>query len=97
MPAEGTAVVAMEKSAALEEVRERPEEATATERAPSRAAAAGWTCAIRSESGARGSSPSASFKDFLATPVTVPVAMNASNERGGRHCNDFARMSAGAR
>ena len=54
-------------------------------------------CAIRPESGARGSSQSASSKDFLATPATVRVAMSASNQRGGRHCNDSARMSAGAR
>jgi hypothetical protein len=46
---------------------------------------------------ARGSSQSAAYKFFLASRATVQVAMNVSNQPGGRPCNDSARMNAGAR
>jgi len=46
MPAEGEAVVAMEKPATVAEVGERAEEAEATKRPSSRTAADSWTCII---------------------------------------------------
>ena len=51
---------------------------------------------LRPESGTRGSSPTAGYKDFLAPRATVQVAMKVSNQRGGRPCNDSVRRNAGA-
>jgi hypothetical protein len=98
MPGESAAVVAVEEPAAVAAFGERTEETTATKRPPSRTVALEWTCTITPENGARGSSQAESSKDFSATtPATGRVAMNASNERDGRRCNDSARMSVGAR
>ena len=98
MPAEGEAVVAMEKPAAVAAIGKRSQDTAATEYPSSRTAATVWTCTVTPERGARGSSQGASAKTFfLATRVTVRAAINASNEHGGRRCNDSARMVAGAR
>ena len=94
MPAEGQAMVAMEKPSTVEVLGERPQEAATTKHPSSRAAAAGWTCAITPGSRTRGSSQGASAKTFLATPAIVRAAMNGSSERGAHRCSDSARMSA---
>jgi hypothetical protein len=97
MSAQGEAVVAMEKPTAMARFGERPEETTATKHSPSRTVAKDWTGTLRPESGTRGSSQTAGYKDFLAPRATVQVAMKVSNQRGGRHCNDSVRRNAGAR
>jgi hypothetical protein len=48
------------------------------------------------ENGVRGSSPSASSKNFLVIPVIVPAATKASNRTGGHHCSDSAVTPVGA-
>jgi hypothetical protein len=97
LPGESEGVVAMEKPAKMAPFGERPEETTTPKHSPSRTVAINWTYTVTPKSGARGSSQKASAQKFLARPATGRVAMNASNERGGRRCNDSARMSAGAR
>lgn len=97
MPGEGAALVAMEEPSTVAAVGERAEKAAAAKCSPSRAAAAGWRGAARPQCSARGSSQGATPKYFSATAVTARVATNASSERGGRHCSDFALSCAGAR
>jgi hypothetical protein len=97
MPAEGAAVVAMEESPALAAVGEGAQEAGATKRSSPRTAAIGRTSGNAAESGARGSSQSASRKTFSATPVTVQAVMNAFNEPGAHHCSDSVRTTADGR
>lgn len=96
MPGEGEVVVTMEKPAAVAAVCKRSQETARTKRSPSRTAATVWTCAVTPEGSARGSSQGAAAKHFLFTHVIVRVATNASNEHGGRRCNDSARMIADA-
>src|SRR5213593_1647847 len=97
MPAEGKTVVAVEKPSAMAAVRQRSQKAAATKRPASRTAATGQTCTLTGKVSPRGSSQGESAKNFLVTRVIVRAAMNASNEPGGRRCNDSARINAGAR
>jgi len=97
VPAEGAAVVAMEKPATLaqsENGRKKRQQQSVRHRERLKRAE---RASSGLESGARGSSQAAAVKDFFRIRVIVPAATNASSEPGARHCSASARMTVAAR